>query len=99
MRRYSRPTSENFLRYDPDFIAPRLVDLMALDDQAFRRRFKGTPLKRTRRRGLLRNVAVALGNWGSPEALPVLERALQDPEPLIREHATWAIAQIQSSEL
>lgn len=99
VRRYSRPTSENFLRYDPDFMAPRLVDLMALDEQAFQRRFQGTPLKRTRRRGLLRNVAVALGNWGSPEALPVLERALQDPEPLIREHAAWAIEQIQSSEL
>jgi epoxyqueuosine reductase len=99
VRRYSRPTSENFLRYDPDSIAPKLVDLMALDDEAFQSRFKGTPLKRTKRRGLLRNVAVALGNWGSPEALPVLERALQDPEPLIREHAAWAIEQIQSSEL
>jgi epoxyqueuosine reductase len=44
---------------------------------------------------LLRNVAVALGNWGSPEALPALEKALADPEPLVREHAAWAINQIK----
>ena len=69
---------------------------MALDDAAFKARFKGTPLKRAKRRGLLRNVAVALGNWGSPETLPILGQALKDPEPLIREHAAWAIAQIET---
>ncbi|RMF84153.1 MAG: hypothetical protein D6736_19875, partial [Nitrospinota bacterium] len=85
-----------FLRYDPEWVAPKLVDLMALDDAGFRARFRGTPVTRAKRRGLLRNVAVALGNWGSPEALPVLERALHDPEPLVREHAAWAIARIRS---
>lgn len=96
VRRFSRPTGEDFLRYNPDWIAPRLVDLMALDNTAFNARFKGTPLKRAKRRGLLRNVAVALGNWGNPQALPVLEQAANDPEPLIREHATWAIEQIKA---
>ncbi|MCB0212284.1 MAG: tRNA epoxyqueuosine(34) reductase QueG [Anaerolineae bacterium] len=94
VRRYAHPTSADFLRYDPDWVAPKLVDLMALTEEEFRTRFKGTPLKRTKRRGLLRNVAVALGNWGSPEALPALEQARHDPEPLIREHAEWAIEQI-----
>jgi len=96
VRRYAprSATRENFLRYDPDWIVPKLVDLMALDEVAFRAWFKGAPIKRTKRRGLLRNVAVALGNWGSPEALPVLEQALKDPEPLIKEHAAWAIEQI-----
>ncbi len=94
VRRYSQPTGEPFFRYDPDLVVPKLVDLMALDDVTFRTRFKDSPIKRTKRRGLLRNVAVALGNWGSPEALPVLEQALKDPEPLIREHAAWAIEQI-----
>jgi epoxyqueuosine reductase len=84
------------LNYDPDWAAPKLVDLMGLDEAAFRARFKGTPILRPKRRGLLRNVAVALGNWGSPEALPVLEPALQDPEPLVREHAAWAIERIKS---
>lgn len=95
VRRYSQPGRQSFLRYDPDRIAPRLLDLIGLDEDAFRARFKGTPLTRPKRRGLLRNVAVALGNWGSPEALPALERARRDPEPLIREHAEWAIARIE----
>jgi epoxyqueuosine reductase len=94
VRRYSQPTRADFLRYQPDQVAPKLLNLIALDEAAFRTRFKGTPIKRTKRRGLLRNVAVALGNWGNPAALPALERALEDPEPLIREHAAWAITQI-----
>lgn len=97
VRRYARPGTEPFLRYDPERAIPRLVDLMALDAAAFRARFKGTPLQRSKRRGLLRNVAVALGNWGHPEALPVLQQALYDSEPLIRDHAAWAITRITAS--
>ncbi len=55
-------------------------------------------MKRTKRRGLLRNVAVALGNWGSPEAVPVLAKALNDEEPLIRGHAAWALGRIGTPE-
>ncbi len=97
IRRYATdfPTRETFLQFDPAWAAPKLIDLMAMDDKAFRRRFKGTPVKRTKRRGLLRNVAIALGNWGNPKALPILEKALADPELLIREHAAWAIGQIR----
>jgi len=69
---------------------------MALDDEAFRERFRGSPIKRARRRGLLRNVAVALGNWGNPVAVPALTRSLHDHEPLIRGHAAWALGQIES---
>jgi hypothetical protein len=58
------------------------------------RRFKGSAAKRTRRRGPLRNVAVALGNRGSPEAAPVLADALSDAEPLVRGHAAWALGRI-----
>jgi epoxyqueuosine reductase len=46
-----------------------LIELMGMSQEEFSRRFKGSPVKRTKRRGLLRNVAVALGNWGSPEAV------------------------------
>lgn len=94
VRRYSRPTRENFLAYDPEKVAPKLIDLMTMNNQAFRDRFHNSPIRRTKRRGLLRNVAVALGNWGSSAALAALEQALADPEPLIREHAAWAIKQI-----
>lgn len=95
VHRYARPTAAPFLRFDPDTAAPSLVELMALDDAGFRDRFKGTPIQRTKRRGLLRNAAVALGNGGQPGALPALEKAALDPEPLIREHAEWAIQRIR----
>jgi epoxyqueuosine reductase len=98
VRRYTPRLSSQpaFLHFDPDRFAPRLADLMSLDESAFGARFRGTPITRAKRRGFLRNVAVALGNWGSPQALSALEPALADPEPLIREHAAWAIAQIKS---
>jgi epoxyqueuosine reductase len=72
----------------------RLIELMAMDQAEFSRRFKNSPVKRAKRRGLLRNVAVALGNWGSPEAVPVLAAALLDDEALIRGHAAWALGVI-----
>ncbi len=79
----------------PDLHAPPLVELLGLDEAAFRQRFKGTPLERVKRWGLLRNVCVALGNIGDRDALPALRRAASDPEPLIAEHARWAIEQIE----
>ncbi|MDQ2659086.1 MAG: tRNA epoxyqueuosine(34) reductase QueG [Verrucomicrobiota bacterium] len=72
----------------------QLRDYLALNDEQFRALFRGSPIKRIKRRGLLRNVCVALGNVGTREDLPALERAAQDPEILIAEHATWAIAEI-----
>jgi len=77
-----------------DLAAPDLLELLALDEAGFRRRFNGTPLRRLKRRGLLRNVCVALGNLGDAAALPALARAAQDPEPLIAEHARWAMERI-----
>ncbi len=97
-RRFSRPSRLPFLDFDPEQIAPKLLDLITLSDDEFRARFRQTPLWRTKRRGLLRNVAVALGNWGNPQAVPALRRALDDSEPLIREHAAWALAQISNTK-
>jgi epoxyqueuosine reductase len=74
---------------------PDLRELLTLDDAGFKQRFAGTPMLRTKRRGLLRNVCVALGNVGDASALPALETAAQDHEPLIREHAAWAIEEIE----
>ena len=67
---------------------------MGMTQAGFSRCFKGPAVKRTKRRGLLRNVAVALGNWGSPAAVPVLALALYDEEPLVRGHAAWALGRI-----
>lgn len=77
-----------------DLDQPDLLDLLSLDNTTFKQRFAGTPILRTKRRGLLRNVCVALGNVGDESALPALEKAAADPEPLIGEHARWAIEQI-----
>lgn len=78
----------------PDLAVPDLLELLALDDAGFKARFAGTPILRTKRRGLLRNVCVALGNTGDAAVLPALRKAAEDPEPLIAEHARWAIEQI-----
>ena len=80
----------------PDLEALDLLAVMGLSEEDFRRRFKGTALYRSKRRSLLRNAAIALGNQGDPLSIPVLEKALADPEPLIREAAAWAIARIQN---
>jgi epoxyqueuosine reductase len=76
--------------------ARSLTDELALTPQEFNQHFKHTPVKRAKRRGYLRNVAVALGNTGDMHALPVLNRAMEDPEPLVREHAKWAIEKIKT---
>jgi len=81
-----------------DLAMPDLLELLALDDAGLKSRFAGTPIVRTKRRGLLRNVCVALGNIGDETALPALRKAAEDPEPLIAEHAGWAIEQIRARE-
>tara|TARA_Y100001934_G_C12386251_1_gene796028 strand:+ start:14634 stop:15665 length:1032 start_codon:yes stop_codon:yes gene_type:complete len=78
-----------------DLKTPDLVELLSLSEEEFRQRFRGTPMFRTKRRGVLRNVCIALGNSGNQDTLPVLEKARQDPEPLIAEHADWAIRNIE----
>jgi epoxyqueuosine reductase len=73
-------------------LLPSMPELMALDDAGFSRRFGKSAVKRAKRRGLLRNTAVALGNTGNREAVTVLTRTLErEPEPLVRAHAAWAL--------
>ena len=72
-----------------------LEALLAIDDDTFRETFRGTPIKRAKRRGLARNAAIALGNAGRPEARPALERAAsEDPDPLVRDAAAWATSRL-----
>jgi epoxyqueuosine reductase len=81
----------------PGVMSPDLRANLMLTPQGFNRQFKDSPVRRARRRGYLRNVAVALGNSGNPAGIPALEKALQDDEPLVRQHAGWALKQIDKS--
>jgi epoxyqueuosine reductase len=65
-----------------------------LDAAAFAEHFRQSPVKRAKRQGMLRNVCVALGNWGDPAAIPALRTALADEHPLPRGHAAWALGEI-----
>jgi len=90
-RRFAQPRHPLALDAAIALGAPPLLDLVHLTPEAFRRKFRRSPVLRAKRRGFLRNVCVALGNWGSGEAIPALADALRDPEPLVRGHAAWAL--------
>ena len=76
----------------------RLIELMRMSDSEWDAFSRGSAIRRAKRSGFLRNVAVALGNWRSAEAVPVLADALHDAEPLVRAHAAWALGRIGSPE-
>ncbi len=73
---------------------PELLPLLQLTEEQFRERFRHSPIRRTKRRGLLRNVCVALGNSGDQRAVPALIAALHDYESLVRGHAAWALGRL-----
>ena len=78
--------------------SPELIPLLSLTEEEFRERFRRSPIKRTKRRGLLRNVCVALGNSGDLQAVPALTDALHDYEPLVRGHAAWALGRLDGEQ-
>jgi epoxyqueuosine reductase len=69
-------------------------EILGLNEHEFRKSFKGSPMKRAKLRGLRRNAAVVLGNVGKTDDIPALEKARMDSDPLVREHAAWALARI-----
>ncbi len=94
----AEPTTDQAYQPKTGLHAPQLIPLLSLDQEAFRIRFHGSPILRAKRRGLLRNVAVALGNIQSPEALPALIGALDDDEALVRGHVAWALGRIGGAQ-
>jgi epoxyqueuosine reductase len=84
----------------PGTAAPSLIELLeaALDEAAWDSFSRGSAIRRAGRAGFARNVCVGLGNWGSPDAGPVLTVALSDPEPLVRAHAAWALGRVGTAE-
>ncbi len=95
------PEGDSAFDVDPStsLRTPPSPEDLALTPQAFNGRFKRTPVQRAKRCGYLRNLAVTLGNTGDLHILPVLQNALHDEEPMVREHAQWAIEQIQKRGL
>ena len=96
--RKAEPASEPAFQTRPGLTNPDLTELLSLDCDTFNERFRRNPAKRTKRRGLLRNVAVALGNSDDPRAIPPLIHALRDEDPLVRGHAAWALGRLGSPE-
>ena len=98
--RFAGLSEEKAYRARDDLDGPLLVDLaetlLSIDEVGFREMFKKSAIRRARRSGLLRNVCVALGNWGSQQAVGTLTRALSDTESLVRGHAAWALGEIRS---
>ena len=81
-----------------DFDAPELIPLLSLDEEGFRQRFEGSPIRRAKLAGLQRNVCVALGNIGDVAAVPALALALRSGEAMVRSHAAWALGRIGGEE-
>ncbi len=96
-QRFALPTQEQaFYPADMDRVAPRLVDLLGLDEEGFQQRYSNSPIARIKRERLVRNACIAAGNWGSEEAIQPLKHLLNDASEMLREHAAWALDRIRA---
>jgi len=94
-QRFATETNEDRFRpVDANRTAPRLLDLLALDEATFKMHFGGSPVERIKRERLVRNACIAAGNWGSDTIIPALNRLLEDASSLVRGHAAWALHRI-----
>jgi epoxyqueuosine reductase len=80
-----------------ELVAPRLADLLDLDDAGFRQVFAGSPIKRIGRNRMVRNAAIAAGNSGDPALVAPLERLRSDEDPVVAEAAGWALDRLAIS--
>ena len=98
--KFSAPSTEPAYSPGAELDGPPLVELaeqlLAMSGKGFLREFAASPITRAGRKGLLRNVCVALGNWGAVAAVPTLVSALSDAAPLVRGHAAWALGRVGS---
>ena len=103
------PWNQKFARElrEPAFAARQVIagkdsralarEFLAMSDEDFRLAFKGSPMKRAKLRGLKRNAAVVLGNVGDGDDAPMLSATLEDSDPLVRDHAAWALARMRAA--
>lgn len=97
--KFAQAASEAKLRARDDLVSPPLAELLRLDDAMFRKKFSGSPVKRSGRNRFLRNVLIAAGNSGDKALIPQIEGLLADPSPLVRTMAVWALSRLADSEL
>lgn len=96
--KFAQRTAEPSFLPRAELTAPRLADLLQLDDATFRQVFAGSPIKRIGRDRFVRNVLIAAGNSGEIGLAPRAEALLDDPSPLVRAMAVWALAQLLAAE-
>jgi len=96
--RFATDTIDEAFSPRPDVPRPNLIHELSLSPEAFNRKFKNSPVKRTKRRGYLRNVAVNLGNLQDSKAIQALGNTLEDSGSMMREHASWAIENIKKTQ-
>ena len=80
-----------------ELAAPRLDELLALDDAAFRAKFSGSPIKRTGRNRFVRNCLIAAGNSGNPALVPHVRPLISDPDLVVAEAAEWALKELTAA--
>jgi epoxyqueuosine reductase len=91
---FSQPASSRLFKQRDDLNGLDPVEILGLDEATFRKRYSGTPLMRAKWEGMRRNACIVLGNRRDPAALPALRKAQADPDPVIRDHAAWAIERV-----
>jgi epoxyqueuosine reductase len=89
--KFAKPTGFADFRARPELAAPALASLVSLDDAAFRKLFAGSPIKRIGRDRFVRNVLIAIGNSGDPKLAACAHARIDDPSPLVRAMAAWAL--------
>jgi epoxyqueuosine reductase len=92
--KFAAASNETRVQAREALVSPRLADLAALDDAAFRTLFSKSPVKRIGRDRFIRNVLYAIGNSGDPELIPSAERLLDDPNAVVRDAAAWALSRL-----
>ena len=96
--KFAQATHLTKLQTLPGTDSPPLAELLALDDDTFRRRFAGTPVKRTGRNRVVRNALIAAGNSGDAALVPVVEKLVDDASPLVRAMAAWALQKLAAPD-
>jgi epoxyqueuosine reductase len=97
--KFARLSREAKLAAREELIAPPLAELLALNEEAFRRKFAGSPVKRTGRDRFLRNVLIAAANAGEASLVPQVEHLLNDRSSLVRAMAVWALSKLAAPQL